>query len=82
MMLSKGDSMTLKEYLEETKIGNNTFARISGVDPAVISRLARGIQTGLRLETAEAIVRASGGLISFEDLCSQHTESDDIPKKE
>lgn len=60
--------MTLKQYLTSKNIGVNEFARRAGLDAASISRLASGQQTGLHLETAAAIVRASRGAISFKDL--------------
>lgn len=60
--------MTLKDYLTQTNIGVNEFARRSRVDRATISRIINGIQPGLRLETAEAIVQASDGEVTFADL--------------
>lgn len=67
--------MELKEFLEQENIGINEFARRSGVNSSTISKLLSK-QIGIRLVTAEKIVKSTGGLVGYEDLKSAPGGSD------
>lgn len=59
--------MTLDDYLTTNKISGPKFAQRIKVDPATIYRIRRGYVVPHR-ETMQAIITASGGDISVEDL--------------
>lgn len=59
--------MRLKDYLENRKESQAVFAARAGVSQQRISELCT-TGAGCRIDTAKAIIEATGGLVTMDDL--------------
>jgi DNA-binding transcriptional regulator YdaS (Cro superfamily) len=59
--------MKLSEYIEAKEIKYCPWAKSIGIPATVITTFLQG-KRGLSFRTAAKIVRATGGLVTFEDL--------------
>lgn len=69
MFLIMKHIMTLKEYLDHHKLSLKTFGEQCGVSPATVLRARDGIVLPSR-KTMRAIVDATGGRVTVDDLVS------------
>jgi transcriptional regulator with XRE-family HTH domain len=60
-------SMKLGAYLKDTAVTQEAFASRVNMSIASVSRISRGLQTP-SLTAARAIVKATDGKVSYEDL--------------
>jgi hypothetical protein len=60
-------AMTLDEYLRQTGESARAFAKRSGVARPILARIKAG--GGCHATTALAIIKATDGQISLEDVC-------------
>ena len=64
--------MKLSEYLASVGISEAEFARRAGLPQRTVNRVCNG--AGIHLGTARKIVKATGGLVGFDDLAGEEPE--------
>lgn len=65
--------MRLTDYLASIGISEAEFARRAALPQRTVNRVCNG--AGIHLETARRIVKATGGLVGFDDLAPAEPEA-------
>lgn len=73
--------MTLKEYLTQNKLSLKAFADRCGLSAPTVLRARDGINMPSR-RTLEAIVRATGGVVTIPDLIRVTMDSKPVSQRE
>lgn len=66
--------MRLSDYLTSEGISEAEFARRAGIPQRTVNRACNG--AGIHLGTARKIVKATGGLVGFDDLASDESAAE------
>lgn len=70
--------MDLKDFLAGLDEKPSNWAKRNGIDPATLSRFLRGKQS-LLLDTAQKIVEASAGQVSYQELARNNDQGECSP---
>lgn len=71
--------MKLSAYLKINGINQRDFSKLSGVDPATVSRLCKGKHMPTP-KTIKAVEKATKGKVTWVDLISQYVGDDNGSK--
>lgn len=66
--------MRLSDYLASAGISEAEFARRAAIPQRTVNRVCNG--AGIHLDTARKIVKATGGLVGFDDLAPAEPPAD------
>lgn len=59
--------MKLADYLDHHKLSQSEFARLAGLDRAVINKVVLGIRPRFSVPAAQAVVKATKGVVTLEE---------------